>query len=88
MLKARFKDALRGFFQGLQAVLRTPKKGLFLLHTGLIWAGYLGMFYVGFFCLPGMDQVPFAAILAGFIAGASASCWCRAASAFIPPSWP
>ena len=69
-VKARFKDALRGFFQGLQAVLRTPKKGLFLLHTGLIWAGYLGMFYVGFFCLPGMDQVPFAAILAGFIAGA------------------
>ena len=69
-LKARFKDVLRGFFQGLQSVLRTPKKGLFLLHTALIWAGYLGMFYVGFFCLPGMDQVPFAAILAGFIAGA------------------
>ncbi len=69
-LRARFKDAVRGFLQGLQTVLRTRKKGLFLLHTLLIWAGYLGMFYVGFFCLPGMDQVPFAAILAGFIAGA------------------
>lgn len=69
-LRARFMDAVRGFMQGLQTVLRTRKKGLFLAHTAVIWAGYLGMFYVGFFCLPGMDQVPFAAILAGFIAGA------------------
>jgi len=69
-LRARFMDAVRGFMQGLQTVLRTRKKGLFIAHTLLIWACYLGMFQVGFYCLPGMDQVPFAAILAGFIAGA------------------
>jgi hypothetical protein len=68
-LRARIKDALRGFFQGLQSVLRTPKKSLFLLHTLLIWACYLGMFQVGFYCLPGLGDVPFAAILAGFVAG-------------------
>jgi uncharacterized membrane protein YbhN (UPF0104 family) len=68
-LKARAMDALRGFWQGLQTVLRTRKKGLFLLHTLVIWGCYLGMFQVGFFCLPGMGVVPFAAILAGFIAG-------------------
>jgi len=69
-LKARLMDGLRGFFQGLQTVLRTKKKGLFILHTLLIWGCYLGMFQIGFFCLPGMSEVPFAAILAGFVAGA------------------
>ncbi|MFZ1694474.1 MAG: lysylphosphatidylglycerol synthase transmembrane domain-containing protein, partial [Flavobacteriales bacterium] len=63
-LKARLMDGLRGFFQGLQTVLRTKKKGLFILHTLLIWGCYLGMFQIGFFCLPGMSEVPFAAILA------------------------
>lgn len=69
-LKARLMDGLRGFFQGLQTVLRTKKKGLFILHTLLIWGCYLGMFQIGFFCLPGLSEVPFAAILAGFVAGA------------------
>lgn len=69
-LRARLMDGVRGFVQGLKTVLSTRKKGLFIGHTLLIWACYLGMFQVGFYCLPGMDQVPFAAILAGFIAGA------------------
>lgn len=69
-LRARAMDMVRGFVQGLQAVLRTRKKGLFLLHTLFIWAAYLGMFWLGFQCLPTMTQVPFAGILAGFIAGA------------------
>ncbi len=68
-LRARALEALRGFMEGLRAVLRTNKKGLFAAHTLLIWAGYLGMFQIGFYCLPGMSEVPFAGILAGFIAG-------------------
>lgn len=68
--RARTMDVLRGFMQGLQTVLRTRKKGLFLLHTVFIWAAYLGMFQIGFYCLPSMQDVPFAGILAGFIAGA------------------
>ncbi|MFN3874995.1 MAG: lysylphosphatidylglycerol synthase domain-containing protein, partial [Flavobacteriales bacterium] len=70
VLKARIMDGLRGFAQGLRTVLSTRKKGLFLLHTVIIWGCYLGMFQLGFYCLPGMSDVPFAAILAGFIAGA------------------
>lgn len=69
-LRARAMDVLRGFVQGLQTILRTRKKGLFIAHTLLIWVCYLGMFQIGFHCLPGMGEVPFAAILAGFIAGA------------------
>lgn len=69
-LRARVLDALRGFIEGLRTVLHTRKKGLFTLHTFFIWLCYLGMFQIGFHCLPGMDSVPFAGILAGFIAGA------------------
>jgi uncharacterized membrane protein YbhN (UPF0104 family) len=69
-LRARVMDMVRGFAQGLQAVFHTKKKGLFILHTAFIWAAYLGMFQVGFYCLPSMADVPFAGILAGFIAGA------------------
>lgn len=68
-LQARAKDLIRGFIQGLQTVVRTRRKGLFLLHTMFIWACYLGMFQLGFYCLPSMASVPFAGILAGFIAG-------------------
>lgn len=68
--RARTLDALRGFVEGLRTVLHTRKKGLFVLHTFFIWLCYLGMFQIGFHCLPGMDAVPFAGILAGFIAGA------------------
>lgn len=69
-LQARAKDLIRGFIQGLQTVLRTRSKGFFLLHTLFIWACYLGMFQLGFYCLPSMADVPFSGILAGFIAGA------------------
>lgn len=70
VLRARASELVRGFMQGLRAVFQTRKKGLFLLHTAFIWTAYLGMFQVGFYCLPSMQIVPFAGILAGFIAGA------------------
>ena len=69
-LRARAMDLLRGFGQGLRAVLSTKQKGAFILHTIFIWAAYLAMFKVGFYALPTMVDVPFAGILAGFIMGA------------------
>ncbi|MBP7513440.1 MAG: flippase-like domain-containing protein [Flavobacteriales bacterium] len=69
-LRARFMDLLRGFGQGLRAVLSTKQKGAFIGHTLFIWGSYLAMFKVGFYCLPTMVDVPFAGILAGFIMGA------------------
>jgi hypothetical protein len=69
-LRARAMDLVRGFVDGLRTILRTRQKGLFLLHTFFIWACYLGMFQIGFHCLPGLAAIPFAGILAGFIAGA------------------
>ncbi|HRH37442.1 MAG TPA: lysylphosphatidylglycerol synthase transmembrane domain-containing protein, partial [Flavobacteriales bacterium] len=69
-LRARAVALFHGFLQGLQTVMRTDKKLLFLLHTVFIWAAYLGMFWIGFHCLPSTQEVPLAGILAGFIAGA------------------
>ncbi len=69
-LRARVMDLLRGFGEGLRAVLSTQHKGAFLLHTVFIWGAYLAMFKIGFYCLPSMVAVPFAGILAGFIMGA------------------
>ncbi len=68
-LRARFMDLVRGFGQGLQAVFRTKRKGAFVLHTLFIWACYVGMFALGFLAIPGMEAVPMAGILAGFVAG-------------------
>lgn len=69
-LRARLKDTVRGFVEGLRSVLRMRNKGAFLLHTVLIWALYLGMFWVGFFALDATAAVPPAGVFAGFIAGA------------------
>ena len=69
-LRARAMDLLRGFGEGLRAVLSTKHKGAFILHTVFIWGAYLAMFKIGFYCLPSMVDVPFAGILAGFIMGA------------------
>jgi uncharacterized membrane protein YbhN (UPF0104 family) len=69
ILQIRLKAALRGFFDGVRSVFMTPRKGSFVGHTFLIWGLYIAMFWVGFFALPGTAQVPFAGIMAGFIAG-------------------
>ena len=69
-LHARFMDTLRGFGEGLRSVTRTRHPGGFLLHTVLIWVLYVAMFAVGFWCLPATAEVPWAGILAGFVAGA------------------
>lgn len=59
-LRSRVMDLIRGFMEGLRTVFLTRKKGLFILHTLLIWPSSLGMFQVGFYCLPRMVDVPFA----------------------------
>ncbi|MCC6839793.1 MAG: flippase-like domain-containing protein [Flavobacteriales bacterium] len=69
-LRYRLQELVRGFGQGLQSVFRTKDRTGFVVHTGLIWAAYLGMFMLGFFALPETAGVPMAGVLAGFVAGA------------------
>lgn len=68
-LRQRSQRVVRGLFAGVLAVLRTPHKGSFALHTLLIWGLYVAMFGIGFMAFPGTREVPLAGIMAGFIAG-------------------
>lgn len=70
VLRSRVRDLLRGFIQGLRSVFRTKDKAGFAFHTVFIWVAYIGMFQIGFLSLPSTAAVPFAGILAGFVAGA------------------
>ncbi len=67
--RARVRSTASGFMDGLRSIIRTRQKGLFLLHTFLIWGLYVTMFWVGFFALDTTASVPFAGVMAGFIAG-------------------
>ena len=67
--RARIRSAASGFAAGLRSIIRTRKKGQFIFHTILIWGLYVAMFWVGFFALPSTASVPFAGVMAGFIAG-------------------
>jgi uncharacterized protein (TIRG00374 family) len=50
-------------------VLKMKRKFLFLLHTLIIWFGYVGMFYVCFFAFEPTSKLGLAAGLTAFIAG-------------------
>lgn len=68
-LKARLRSSASGFWAGLRSIFRTKDKGPFIFHTLLIWGLYVAMFWVGFLALPSTSSVPFAGVMAGFIAG-------------------
>ncbi len=68
-VQARLKEALRGFIAGLRSVLQTKDRIAFLAHTLVIWGLYVAMFWVGFLALPTTAEVPFAGVMAGFVAG-------------------
>lgn len=69
-IHARVMDTVRGLAEGIRSVTRTRHPGGFLFHTFLIWFLYVLMFAVGFYCLPETSTVPWAGIMAGFVAGA------------------
>ncbi len=53
---------IKGIGEGLKAIALVKKKGLFLLHTILIWSAYTAAVVVGFHALPETESVP---VLAG-----------------------
>ena len=69
-IHARVMETLRGLGEGLRSVTRTKHPWGFIFHTFLIWFLYVLMFAVGFYCLPETSDVPWAGIMAGFVAGA------------------
>lgn len=53
---------LAGVGDGVMAILRMKRSGLFLFHTFMIWLCYLGQIYVGFKCIVATETL---SVLAG-----------------------
>lgn len=65
----KVRQFLLGIKEGLQSILTMPKRGWFLFHTFFIWAMYFLMFYITFFSLNDVQEVPMAGVLTAFVLG-------------------
>lgn len=65
----KVRQFLSGIKEGLQSILTMPKRGWFLFHTFFIWAMYFLMFYITFFSLNDVQEVPMAGVLTAFVLG-------------------
>ncbi|MFH4966707.1 lysylphosphatidylglycerol synthase transmembrane domain-containing protein [Gaetbulibacter sp. M240] len=68
-LAVKLKGFVNGLIEGALSVFKMKKKWPFIFHTLFIWAMYVLMFYVTSFALPRTAEIPFSALLIGFIAG-------------------
>ncbi len=64
----RIKNFVNGLIEGALSIFKMKKKWAFIFHTLFIWGMYVLMFYVTSFSLDEIQNIPFTAILIGFIA--------------------
>lgn len=60
---------INGLLDGVKSILKMKKKWQFIFHTIFIWAMYVLMFYAVTFALPETTNLPFEAIIVGFVVG-------------------
>jgi len=60
---------IKGLIEGVISILKMKKKWAFIFHTIFIWLMYVLMFYVVTFALPETTNLPFEAIIVGFVVG-------------------
>ncbi len=60
---------IRGTLDGVKSIIMMKKKWAFIFHTIFIWLMYVLMFYAVTFALPETTNLPFAAIIVGFVVG-------------------
>lgn len=65
----KIKGFLEGIFEGLKTIVTMKDKWLFIGHTIFIWLMYVVMFYVTFYSLPSIENVPFSGIITAFVIG-------------------
>jgi uncharacterized protein (TIRG00374 family) len=63
----KIKSFMSGLVEGLLSIFKMKKKWPFIFHTLFIWGMYVLMFYVTTFSVNEISNIPFAAILIGFI---------------------
>lgn len=64
----KLKTLFKGFLEGILSIFKMKKKWTFIAHTVFIWGMYVLMFYVTSFSIDATSELPFSAILIGFIA--------------------
>ena len=64
----KIRGFVNGLIEGVLSIFKMKKKWAFIFHTLFIWGMYVLMFYVTSFSLEETSNIPFAAILIGFIA--------------------
>jgi len=65
----KIQNFVDGLFQGVISIFKMKKKWGFIFHTLFIWLMYILMFYVVTFALPETSNLPFGAIIVGFVVG-------------------
>lgn len=60
---------INGLLDGVKSIVKMKKKWQFIFHTLFIWLMYVVMFYVVTFALPETSNLPFEAIIVGFVVG-------------------
>jgi uncharacterized protein (TIRG00374 family) len=65
----KVKGFLLGLLEGLKSIWKMENKGMFLLHSAFIWACYVALLWVTFFCLPETSNVSAGAVMTCFAAG-------------------
>ena len=60
---------INGLIEGAISIFKMKKKWPFIFHTVFIWTMYVLMFYVVSFALPETTNLPFGAIIVGFVVG-------------------
>jgi glycosyltransferase 2 family protein len=60
---------INGLFDGVKSIYKMKKKWKFIFHTLFIWTMYVLMFYAVTFALPETTNLPFSAIIVGFVVG-------------------
>jgi len=65
----KIQNFVFGLIQGVVSIFKMKKKWAFIFHTFFIWGMYILMFYVTIFALPETSNLPFSAIIVGFVVG-------------------
>ncbi len=64
----KIKTFITGLIEGVMSIFKMKKRWAFIFHTVFIWTMYVAMFWATIPAIEGL-QVPFGAVLIGFIAG-------------------
>ena len=65
----KIKGFVIGLLEGVKSILKMKSKWAFIFHTVFIWLMYIFMFYATTFALPETTNLPFGAIIVGFVVG-------------------